>query len=337
MQTSPNATSLLKFSLRLPLIVLLVILFSECAAPEKPQDNEQLQDQDKLRFIFITCVVHEDFFIPLKKGMEDAARMMDVDCVFTGTEGVDIVAQAELVRQAIRDGYDGIALNIIDPIGFDEVTRESAEAGIPLVAFNIDDHTTPNDRLSTVSQSFYEAGKSMGNEAAKFIPDGSEILMTMHDKGVSALDDRLRGAQDGLREAGLENVKWKVVITGNTVAESAELIGRELHANPQIKFVLCTGQADTEGAGLAIGKNFADQGYKAAGFDLSQNILKNIIEGHIAFTIDQQPYIQGFYPVIQLALLKRYGIMPSSIDTGAAIINIDNAESVLQLTEQHYR
>ena len=319
----------------LSLILFLSAIISGCVTPRQPEQTEP--GQENLKFIFITCIVDEVFFNPVKKGMEDAARMMDVECTFTGTEGVDIVAQAELVRQAIKDGYDGIALNIIDPEGFDAVASEAAEAGIPLLAFNIDDHATPNDRLSTVSQSFYEAGKTMGKEAAKFIPDGSEILMTRHDEGVSALNDRLRGAQDGLKEAGRENVKWKVVITGNTAAKSAEVIGRELRANSNIKFVLGTGQADTEGAGTAIKNNFANQGYKSAGFDLSRETLKSIMEGHTIFTIDQQPYIQGFYPVIQLTLLKRYGIMPSSIDAGAAMITSKNAESVLQLTEQHYR
>jgi len=89
----------------------------------------------------------------------------------------------------------------------------------------------------------------MGIEAAKFIPEGSEILMTMHDEGVSALEDRLRGAQDGLKEAGRNKVTWNVVITGSTVDESTEVIARELMAHPKCKFILCTSQADTEGAG----------------------------------------------------------------------------------------
>lgn len=308
-------------------ILYLAVIVSGCSSPE----------DDKLKFVFITCIVGENFFIPVKKGMEDAARMMDVECSFTGTEGVDVPAQAEMVRQAIRDGYDGIVLNIIDPVGFDAVAIEAAEAGIPLLAFNIDDHATSNARLSSVSQSFYKAGINMGKEAAVFIPDSSEILMTMHDAGVSALDDRLRGAQDGLIKAGRSNVRWKVVITGSTVAESAKTIASELKANPNIKYILCTGQADTESAGAVISERYPDQGYQAAGFDLSPEILQNIMKGHLAFTIDQQPYIQGFYPVVQLTLLKRYGIMPSSIDAGAAMITSENAESVLEMTKENYR
>jgi len=228
-------------------------------------------------------------------------------------------------------------LNIIDPEGFDTVVREAIEAGIPVVAFNVDDHATPNARLSAVNQRLYDAGKTLGLEAAKFIPDGSEVLMTMHDEGISALEDRLRGAQDGLREAGRKNVTWKVVISGNTVAGSAEVIAKELKSNPRIKVVLCTGQADTEGAGIAISTRFSGQDYQAAGFDLSPEILRHIKQGHIAFTIDQQPYIQGFYPVVQLTLYHRYGIMPTSMDAGATLIMRENADSVLELAMKHYR
>lgn len=96
-----------------------IIIISGCNPSGQIHDKES--SGEKLKFIFITCVVNEDFFIPVKKGMEDAAEMLDVECLFTGTDGVDIAAQAEMVRQAIKDKYDGIALNIIDPVGFDVV------------------------------------------------------------------------------------------------------------------------------------------------------------------------------------------------------------------------
>lgn len=291
-------------------------------------------DAKQLRFIFITTCVEEEFFVPVQKGMMDAARVMGVESVFTGTVGVDVKAQAEMVRQALRDGYDGIALNIIDPVAFDAVAEEAREQGVPLVAFNVDDHATPNARLSAVCQRYYDAGRKVGRRCAEYIPADSHILMTQHAAGVSALDDRLRGQQE---ELGPQGITWTTVVTGNTAAESLEVITRELRKDPKIKFVVCTGQADTEGAGLAIERHFRDRGVVAAGFDLNPQILRLIKAGIIRFTIDQQPYIQGFYPVVQLTLLKRYGIMPSSMDAGAAVITEDQVDSVLRLTEQHYR
>jgi len=307
-------------------IMSLVAFLADC---QKAQTRDK-----KLRFIFITPCVGEDFFRPVKKGMLDASRMMDVECTFTGTEDVDLKAQAEMVREAIAEGYNGIAISLIDPVAFDEVVQEAMDKGIPVVAFNVDDSSTPNARLSAVCQNLYEAGRSMGREAVKFIPADSKVLMTLHSEGISALDDRLRGAQDVLKEKG---VTWEVVVTGIVPAKAVEVIAKALTEHPEIKTVLCTGQVDTEAAGLAIEREFKGRGYGAAGFDLSPEILRLIKAGIIKFTIDQQPYIQGFYPVIQLALYCRYGIKPSSMGAGAGIITSGNVDTVMELSKRSYR
>jgi simple sugar transport system substrate-binding protein len=59
--------------------------------------------------------------------------------------------------------------------------------------------------------------------------------------------------------------------------------------------------------------------------------------GTIAFTIDQQPYIQGFYPVVQLAFYRRFGIFPSRIDAGATVITKEEADRVIELSAAGYR
>ena len=287
-----------------------------------------------LRLAFITCVVDAKFFEPVKKGMNDAADMMGVLCDFVGTEGVDVQAQVQMVRQATADGYDGIAVNIIDPQAFDEVIQEAIEQKVPVVAFNVDDHATPNARLGSVNQRLYDAGHSLAEHLLPHIPDNSHILMTMHDKGVSALEDRLRGQQDVLKKKG---VKWTVIVTGNDSVKGADVITRTLKANPEIRIVLGTGQSDTEAAGRAIETYFAGRGYWSAGFDLSPETLRLIREGHILCTVDQQPYIQGFYPVVQLTHYLRYGIVPSDIDAGAAIIDRSNVNQVIELSQRQYR
>ena len=138
-----------------------VVFLAGCSTePTRSQSNSP-RSIKPLRFAFITCAVNARFFEPVEKGMNDAARIMGVECDFVGTEGVDVEAQANLVRQAVADGYDGIALNIIDPVAFDAVVREAIEKGVPVVAFNVDDHLTPNARLSSVNQRLYEAGETL--------------------------------------------------------------------------------------------------------------------------------------------------------------------------------
>jgi simple sugar transport system substrate-binding protein len=313
-------------------LVALAFGFNVAAAPGATNDD-QARDRT-LKFVFITCAVDQPFFGPVRKGMDDAARMLEVECSFIGTPGVDVPAQVALVRQAIADKVDGIALNIIDPVAFDEVVAEAVSQGIPVVAFNIDDASTPNERLATVSQQVYEAGKALAERATLDIPTGAHVLLTKHDEGISALDERQRGIQDVLKA---KSIRWTSVITGNDSTKGAHIVAEALRKHPGIRVVLGSGQSDTEAAGRAIASEFADQGYWAAGFDLSPTTLDLIEQGHILFTVDQQPYVQGFYPVVELALHCRYGLSPSNIDAGATMIDRSNVQSLKQLTAERFR
>jgi simple sugar transport system substrate-binding protein len=318
----------------LSILSLISISFAGCSTNQIFTESKSRKPARPLRLAFITCVVNAKFFEPVKKGVNDAAEMMGVQCDFIGTEGVDVKAQAAMVTQAVADGYDGIALNIIDPDAFDEVISKAIEKGVPVVGFNVDDHATPNARLSCVNQRFYQAGQTLAKYVLPSIPENSYVLMTMHDKGVSALDDRLAGLQNIFKQ---KQVRWTVIITGSESVKGAEAVAARLKDNPDIRIIISTGQSDTEAAGRAIEKYFPDKGYWSAGFDLSQKTLSLIRQGHIRCTVDQQPYIQGFYPVIQLTLYLRYGIMPSDMDSGTAIINKSNVEQVIELTKQKYR
>jgi simple sugar transport system substrate-binding protein len=286
-----------------------------------------------LRFIFISPVKDEQFFDPVKKGMQDAARMMGVEAVFTGTPGVDVAAQAAMVTKAVADGYDGIAVDLIDTVAFDAVVQLALDRGVPVVGFNTDD-LTPNVRLSCVSQNLYKAGRTLGAKAAESVPEGSLVLITLHDEGISALEDRYSGITEELKK---RNIRWKRIITGPDPIKAQAPILQALKDNPDIKVVLGTGQADTEATGLALEKEYRGKGCWAAGFDLSPAILRLIKVDFIRFTIDQQPYLQGFYPVIQLTLFCRYGLRPSNIDTGAWVITKEDVDTVMELKKRNYR
>jgi simple sugar transport system substrate-binding protein len=128
-----------------------------------------------------------------------------------------------------------------------------------------------------------------------------------------------------------------VAITGNDAAKGADVIADLLRKYADIRIILGTGQSDTEAAGRALEKHFDADRYWAAGFDLSAETLRLIDAGYIRCTVDQQPYIQGFYPVVQLTHYLRYGIVPSDIDAGASIIDRNNVRQVQELTRRHYR
>ena len=57
---------------------------------------------------------------------------------------------------------------------------------------------------------------------------------------------------------------------------------------------------------------------RAGGYDLLPKTLRAIAHRHLDFTIDQQPYLQGFLPILQLFLAKYSGglVAPADTNTG---------------------
>lgn len=72
-----------------------------------------------VRVLLLTPFIEYAFFDPVKKGMQDAAQAMGVQATFDGTKDGNVKALADKVKQAIDSGYDGIAVNMIDPVAFE--------------------------------------------------------------------------------------------------------------------------------------------------------------------------------------------------------------------------
>ena len=79
------------------------------------------------------------------------------------------------------------------------------------------------------------------------------------------------------------------------------------------------------------------KGVKGGGYDLLPVTLNLIKSGDLDFTIDQQPYLQGFQPVIQLFLYKLSGglMAPSNTNTGLLFVTKDNVDPYLK-TKSRY-
>ncbi|MBR7185516.1 MAG: substrate-binding domain-containing protein [Clostridia bacterium] len=264
-----------------------------------------------LRFIYITPFADEDFFLAVKRGMDDAAQLLGVSAHFTGTHDSAIDVLADMVKKAIAENYDGIALSLADPTAFREAALMAKAAGIPLISFNMDSPDTY--RMAGVCQNFIRAGQTFGREALEHLEENSTVLITMHDAGVVALEERVAGIKEIITQ---KKLNIKTIVSGNTPELARDTILQ--HITPEVSAILCTGQSDTHGAGLAAVQ--LQRPIYVAGFDVCDEIRTFVQDGVIDFTIDQQPYVQGFYPLLMMVQYLRLGIMPFDIDTGNAVI-----------------
>jgi simple sugar transport system substrate-binding protein len=74
-----------------------------------------------------------------------------------------------------------------------------------------------------------------------------------------------------------------------------------------------------------------------AGFSLSPATAKAIKSGYVDLVGDGQPYLQGYLPVLQIVLSKRFGFSGLNIDTGGGFIHQGNIDLIAPLAEQGIR
>lgn len=73
------------------------------------------------------------------------------------------------------------------------------------------------------------------------------------------------------------------------------------------------------------------------GFDLTPTTLEAITSGHVQLTADQQPYLQGYLPVMNLCQRHAYGMSGLEVDTGSGFVTEENIEEVADPVEQGVR
>ena len=285
------------------------------------------------KFVIVSHATAVPFFVPVRKGVEEAGRLLGVDATFTGPPDFNVARQIEFIKAAIASGADGIGTTMPNPDAFNDVVAEAMNKGIPVIALNAD--APGSKRLAYIGQGNFDAGRSMGREIQKLLPAGGEVLVCQHTAGAFNLEERLRGVREVLQQAG--NFKVQVLATTTDLVKANSLIGSFFQAHRDIQGLF--GLDDI--TGMAIAQVIDREGLKgkvfAGGFDLVPDVMNAIKAGTMQFTIDQQPYLQGFETVMQLYLLKKYQLAPADVNTGVAPITAANVEKVMKLAEQGYR
>ena len=151
--------------------------------------------------------------------------------------------------------------------------------------------------------------------------------------GNAGLDQRCAGFARAMREAG--GSARVIGIDTNRDLDGSRARVRQASSRPGIDGVLALNNLGGE-----IAAEVAPAGSIIATFDYSPAVLRAIRSGRIEFAVDQQPYLQGYLPIVLLTERARYGLFPAQGDviaTGPIFVTSQTAEQAERLSEQGIR
>jgi simple sugar transport system substrate-binding protein len=291
------------------------------------------------KFVFINHVTTNSFFTPTQYGAEDACKLLGCSYQWTGSQNSVVAEMVNATNTAISGKADGLAIAVVDKTAFKAPVDQALSAGIPVVSYNADGSRDDpgTDRLTYIGQGLYESGYALGQRALTQIQSG-DVVGFIATPGQLNIQPRIDGAQQAFKDAG-GAVHFSPVSTNADVTKGLSIIDAYAQGHPNLAGMLAVDAGSTQAVGQTVKKyNMRSKGLKVAGgFDLVPETLASIKSGDLDYTIDQQPYLQGFLPVLYLYLYKISGglISPPQTNTGLLFVTKDNVAQY-QTTQSRY-
>ena len=289
----------------------------------------------KWKFVFVCHVTTNPFFTPTQYGAQDACALLNAEFQWTGSKDSIVAEMVNATNTAISAKADGIALAVVDKNAFKAPVDQALAAGIPVVSYNADGARDDpgTNRLAYIGQGLYDSGFQLGQRAIASGLASGEAVGFIATPGALNIQPRIDGASDAIKQSG-KSLKFTPVATNADVTKGASIIDAYAQGHPDLAGMLAVDAGSTQSVGQVVQKyKMRDKGLKVAGgFDLVPETLQAIKGGSLDYTIDQQPYLQGFLPVLYLYMYKLSGglVFPSQTNTGLLFVTKDTVDPYLQ-------
>lgn len=305
------------------------------------------QDDGTINIVFTHhSSASNTFWQAVQKGFEDGCAKIQAQCqmIFTQTEG-SVQEQLANMEAALAQNPDALITSIVDNTAFDDVIQRARDAGITVIAANVDDleGANGNARQAFIGQGFIPAGRTLAlAQAENFPADGPiKVLVGVSAPGQNWSEQRAQGIIEGLEEWAAAHpdreFSYERLDSGTDLATVGDRVGAYLSANPETNAYFDTGFWHA-----AVARVLADRGVEPGkvllgGFDLVPQVLDEMKAGYVQVQIDQQPYMQGFMPVMEVYLNETVGLAPADIDTGQGVVTPDMVDAIMDLSTQGVR
>jgi simple sugar transport system substrate-binding protein len=148
-----------------------------------------------------------------------------------------------------------------------------------------------------------------------------------------------KGLADTLEAAGLTVDRLEITQEANSDASLAvPVLVAYIQSHPNLKAI------GTQHGGITgvlaqvleqAGKQPGD--IVVGGIDLGPATIDGLKSGYVSATLDQLLYLQGFMPVLQCVLTKKYKMPGLAINTGAGTVTPETIDSLVELIDAGIR
>lgn len=332
-------------------IVVIMMLVTACGSDEEAADENVAAAPSGDKWCSDTDIVFfpggspgGPFATVVYNGAVAAAADLgaNVEYVWSDWNPENMVTQ---FVEAVATKPDGIAImGHPGDIAFGPVVDDARDQGVIVTSQNttlpVIESQYASGGFGYVGAELYSAGYALGAEAVnRFGLSSGDRAMVWGLLAQAGRGERTRGVIDALEEAGLtvDYLEIDDATNADASAGTPTFVGY-VSANPDVKLVVTDHGALT--ATLETYMTTAElepDDVIGAGFDLSPATVEAIRGGWTDLVIDQQQWLQGYLPILQICLTDNYAFTGLHVDTGAGFAHADNVELLADLVGEQIR
>lgn len=279
--------------------------------------------------ITIAVITHGDggvFWSVAQKGAENAGKDLGIKVQYYGANN-NAQDEAQHIDQAVASKVSGLVVSLADPAALSDSIKAAVKAGIPVITINSGvDKFKELGALTHVGQDEEQAGEGAGDKLKA--AGVKHLLCVKQEQSNVGLEARCAGA-----EKTLGGKVTQITTPGDKDPTGSEAaIKSALAADSSIDGVFATGPVGGHLAAQAAAE--LNLKLTIGSVDLSTDILNDIKAGTVAFTIDQQQYLQGYLPVVFLYLdITNKNVVGGGLPvaTGPGFVDKTNVDAVVAL------
>ncbi len=315
------------------------------AATEAPGTKDFHSADGHLTFALVTHTAGNGFFDPVYVGATVAGNLIGATILLLGSESPtdDPAREIEILNQIIQDPtIDGIILTTPQVGAYDDIVKTAEANGIPVATTNSFDGGIYNRLGISHTGQDASAAAIAGNALVaclmeKGVEGGSIVLPNSTAMGNVEVNNRVSSAYNAIVAA----LKAAGKLDAFKVDAGPEGVGVDADPNDPVNAIvsLFESRGDVVGAFAgnnvftpALAKAVAQTGLTgkicAYGFDLGPAQQEALASGDLTGALGQQPFLQGFWPVMQLYLQIDRGIAAANLDTRAQLVTKDSVGNV---------
>ena len=272
-------------------------------------------------------------------GARDAARVLKVKLIeqHAGWDPQKMLTQASEAVAAQPDAM--VVMGHPGTSAMKPILDQAKQAGIVVVVNN---NELPDTGLSYFGLNNYQAGRNLAQLTIDngSLKAGDKVLVYGAFIQGAAGYDVGKGTTEVLKE---KNIAFTTLQWSNEAVQdpalSVPVLVAYLESNPDTKAIIVPGHG---GITAVLDKVLKQAGKKpgevvTSGFDISSAAIQGVKDGYITVVLDQQPYLQGFMPVVAAVLQKKYGLQGLQLNTGSGYLTKDNVDTLAALVKDGIR